>query len=88
MFVNAQKIKNVPGRIADVKGSEWIANLLRSGLLTESFIPEKDVRELREHTRYRKSIVCETSNQKNRVKIFLQSCGFKLSTFISDFFGA
>lgn len=88
LLVNAQKIKNVPGRKTDVKDSEWIANLLRSGLLTGSFIPEKDVRELRELTRYRKSIVYETSNQKNRIEKFLQSCGFKLSTFMSDVFGA
>ena len=67
---------------------EWIASLLRSGLLSGSFIPEKEVRELRDLTRYRKSIVHEVSNQKNRIEKFLQSCGFKLSTFMSDVFGA
>lgn len=88
LLVNAQKIKNVPGRKTDVKDSEWIASLLRSGLLSGSFIPEKEVRELRDLTRYRKSIVHEVSNQKNRIEKFLQSCGFKLSTFMSDVFGA
>lgn len=88
LLVNAQKIKNVPRRKTDVKDSEWIASLLRSGLLSGSFIPEKDVRELRELTRYRKSIVYEVSSQKNRIEKFLQSCGFKLSTFMSDVFGA
>ncbi len=78
----------MPGRKTDVKDSEWIASLLRSGLLSGSFIPEKEVRELRDLTRYRKSIVHEVSNQKNRIEKFLQSCGFKLSTFMSDVFGA
>ncbi len=88
LLVNAQKIKNVPGRKTDVKDSEWIASLLRSGLLTGSFIPEKEVRELRELTRYRKSIVHQVSSQKNRIEKFLQSSGFKLSSFMSDVFGA
>lgn len=87
MLVNAQRIKNVPGRKTDVKDSEWIASLLRSGLLSGSFIPEKEIRELRDLTRYRKCMVHEVSTQKNRIEKFLQSCGFKLSTFMSDVFG-
>lgn len=87
LLVNAQRIKNVPGRKTDVKDSEWIASLLRSGLLTGSFIPERKTRELRELTRYRKSMVQEVSSQKNRIEKFLQGCGFKLSTFMSDVFG-
>ncbi len=88
MLVNAQSIKNVPGRKTDVKDSEWIASLLRAGLLSGSFIPDKDIRELRDLTRYRKNMVHEVSTQKNRIEKFLQSNGFKLSTFISDVFGA
>jgi len=87
MLVNAQRIKNVPGRKTDVKDSEWTASLLRSGLLSGSFIPEKEIRELRDLTRYRKCMVHEVSTQKNRIEKFLQSCGFKLSTFMSDVFG-
>lgn len=87
LLVNAQRIKNVPGRKTDVKDSEWIAGLLRAGLLTGSFIPDKEIRELRELTRYRKKMVEEVSTQKNRIEKFLQSSGFKMSTFMSDVFG-
>lgn len=88
LLVNAQRIKNVPGRKTDVKDSEWIAGLLRSGLLSGSFIPDRKIRELRELTRYRKSMVQEASSQKNRIEKYLQGCGFKLSSFMSDVFGA
>ena len=66
---------------------EWIASLLRAGLLQGSFIPSEKVRELRELTRYRKNIVEEVTSQKNRIEKYLQSCGFKLSTFLTDIFG-
>ncbi|HAP31599.1 MAG TPA: hypothetical protein DCQ14_00880 [Firmicutes bacterium] len=50
-------MKNVPGKKTDMRDSEWIATLLRAGLLRSSFVPEKSIRELRHLTRYRKSIV-------------------------------
>ncbi len=52
LVVNAQHIKAVPGRKTDVKDSEWIANLLRHGLLNGSFIPKREQRELKELVRY------------------------------------
>jgi transposase len=55
ILVNAQHIKNVPGRKTDVKDSEWIADLLRHGLLKASFVPGRDARELKELVRYKKS---------------------------------
>lgn len=70
------------------KYAEWFATLLRAGLLNGSFIPAKDIRELRQLTRYRKSVISDVTSQKNRVKKFLQSSGFRLSTFLSDIFGA
>jgi len=85
--VNAQHMKNVPGKKTDIKDAEWIASLLRSGLLAGSFIPPQDVRELRQMTRYRKTIVQDISTQKNRIEKTLQQAGFKLSTFLSDVFG-
>lgn len=87
MVVNARHMRNVPGKKTDMKDAEWIAQLLRSGLLDASFVPSRPVRELRELTRYRKTMVEEISSQKNRVEKFLQSTGFKLSTFCSDVFG-
>jgi transposase len=87
MVVNARHMKNVPGRKTDVKDSEWIATLLRSGLLKASFIPSKVIRELRKLTRYRKNVVHDISSQKNRIEKHLQAAGFRLSVFLSDIFG-
>lgn len=87
IVANARHMKNVPGKKTDIKDSEWIATLLRAGLLRGSFIPSEKVRELRELTRYRRNIVEEVTSQKNRIEKYLQSYGFKLSTFLTDIFG-
>ena len=88
VVVNARHMKNVPGKKTDMKDAEWIATLLRAGLLNSSFVPAKEIRELRHLTRYRKSIISDITSQKNRIEKFLQSSGFRLSTFLSDIFGA
>ncbi len=88
LVVNARHMKNVPGRKTDMRDAEWIATLLRAGLLRGSFIPEKAIRELRHLTRYRKSIVHDITAQKNRIDKFLQSSGFRFTAFLSDAFGA
>ncbi len=88
LVVNARHMKNVPGRKTDMRDAEWIATLLRAGLLKGSFIPKKEIRELRHLTRYRKSIVYDITSQKNRVDKFLQSSGFRFAAFLSDTFGA
>lgn len=88
VVANARHIKNVPGKKTDKRDAEWIAELFRAGLLNSSFIPSKEVRELRDVVRYRKSIIRDITSQKNRIEKFLQSSGFRLSTFISDIFGA
>lgn len=84
LVVNAQHMKSLPGRKTDVKDAEWIAQLLRHGLLTASFIPYRNQRELRELVRYRRSIIEERARQHNRIqKVFRRSkhqawfCGFK-----------
>jgi transposase len=66
ILVNAQHMKAVPGRKTDVKDSEWLADLLRHGLLQASFIPPAPIRELRELTRYRKTLVQERASEINR----------------------
>lgn len=88
IVANARHMKNVPGKKTDMKDAEWIATLLRAGLLNRSFIPKKDIREVRDLTRYRISVISDITSQKNRIEKFLQSCGFRLSSFISDIFGA
>ena len=88
LVVNARHMKNVPGRKTDMRDAQWIATLLRAGLLKGSFIPDKAFRELRHLTRYRKSIVHDITAQKNRIDKFLQSSGFRFTAFLSDAFGA
>lgn len=88
LVVNARHMKNVPGRKTDMRDAQWIATLLRAGLLKGSFIPDKAFRELRHLTRYRKSIVHDITAQKNRIDKFLQSSGFRFTAFLSDTFGA
>ena len=87
LVVNARHMKNVPGKKTDMRDSEWISILLRAGLLNASFIPEKRIREFHDLNRYRKSIIRDITSQKNRIEKFLQSSGFRLSSFISDILG-
>lgn len=68
MVVNAQHIKGVPGRKTDVKDAERIANLVRHGLVKESYIPNRDQRELREITRYRQEVIEERARELNRIQ--------------------
>jgi transposase len=87
LVVNARHMKNVPGKKTDIKDAEWIASLLRAGLLRGSFVPSKEVREFRQLTRYRKNIVHDICKQKNRIEKTLQMACVKLSSFLTDIFG-
>lgn len=87
MVVNAKHIKNVPGRKTDVKDSEWIAQLLRKGLLKASFIPPRPIRELRDLTRYRKKLVHARTAERNRIQKFLEDANIKAGSVLSDLFG-
>jgi transposase len=86
-LANAQRIKNVPGRKTDVSDAEWIAKLLRHGLIEKSFVPPEDIRELRDLTRLRKKWMGHMTSEKNRIQKVLESSNIKLSTVISDVFG-
>jgi transposase len=87
LVVNAQHIKHVPGRKTDVKDAEWIASLLRHGLLRGSFIPPRDQRELRELIRYRRSLIDERAREVNRIQKVLEGANIKLSSVASDILG-
>lgn len=87
VLANAREIKNLPGRKTDVKDSEWIAQLLRSGLINKSFVPEEPIRDLRDLTRYRKKLVYSINTEKNRVHKILQDCNIKITSYITDIFG-
>ena len=87
ILANAQRIKNVPGRKTDVKDAEWIAQLLRSGLIEGSFVPPVEIRDLRDLTRYRKKLLQDTTQEKNRIHKVLQDAHIKITTYMSDIFG-
>ena len=87
IIVNAQHMKAVPGRKTDTKDAVWIADLLKHGLLKASFIPNKEQRELREISRYRKSLVEERSREINRLEKTLEGANIKLSTVVKSLNG-
>ena len=77
-------IKAVPGRKTDVKDSEWLADLLRHGLLRPSFIPPPPIRVLRDLTRYRKTLVELRTQEINRVHKVLETANIKLGAVRSQ----
>jgi transposase len=87
LLVNARHVKAVPGRKTDVKDAEWIADLLRHGLLRASFVPERTQRELREMVGYRRSLVGEQAREKNRIQKVLEGANIKLQGTVSDVLG-
>ena len=87
ILVNAQHMKAVPGHKTDVKDSEWLADLLRHGLLAASFIPPKPIRDLRDLVRSRKTLVQQRAQAINRVQKVLETANIKLSSVASDVLG-
>jgi transposase len=87
LVVNAAHIKAVPGRKTDVRDAEWIADLLRHGLLRASFIPDRPQRELRELTRYRTTLIQERANEVNRLQKVLEGANIKLASVATDILG-
>ena len=87
LLVNARHVKAVPGRKTDVRDCEWLADLLRHGLLKASFIPPLEIRELRELTRYRQTLVKEQAAIANRVERIIESGNIKLGQVASDVLG-
>jgi transposase len=86
-LVNAHHIKQVPGRKTDVKDAEWIAQLLQYGLLSKSFIPPPEVRNLRDLTRQRTQIVRDRATVANRIQKVLEDANIKLASVASDVLG-
>ncbi len=88
LLVNAREVKAVPGRKTDVRDCEWLADLLRHGLLRASFIPPAHIRGLRELTRHRQSLVRELAAVANRVQKLIESANIKLAQVASDALGS
>jgi transposase len=87
LIVNAHFIKHVPGRKTDMGDSEWLAVLARFGLVRGSFIPPKDLRELRLISRYRRKVAQMLSSETNRMHKVLDDGGVKLGAVVSDING-
>ncbi len=85
--VNARHVKQVPGRKTDVKDSQWLARLARYGLLKGSFIPPKDLRDLRLVARYRTKMQRLLSSETNRLHKILDDAGVRLGNVVSDING-
>lgn len=85
--LNARHLKGVPGRKTDVCDAEWICRLLEHGLVRPSFVPPKEIRELRDLTRYRRTQIEERSREAQRLDKVLQDAGIKLSSVATDVLG-
>jgi len=86
-LLNAQHLRNVPGRKTDVQDSAWICQLVEHGLVRASFVPPRPIRELRDLTRYRKAQIEERSREVQRLDKVLQDAGIKLSSVASKTLG-
>ncbi len=84
---NAGHMKNVPARKTDVKDAQWIADLVRHGMIQSSFVPPKWQRHLRDLVRYRRSLVEDQASERNRLMKMLELGNIKLSTVVSNVFG-
>lgn len=87
VVVNAQHLKGVPGRKTDVRDAEWLAECFQLGLLRASFIPPAPVRELRDLTRYRTSLIRERARTANRLQKVLEDANIKLASVATDIQG-
>jgi len=87
IVVNAQHIRNVPGRKTDVKDCEWISDLLRHGLLRPGYVPPRDIRGLRDLSRYRRKLAQAQAGERNRLIKVLETAGIKLAGVASNVFG-
>src|SRR5580700_3292279 len=87
VVANAAHIKAVPGRKTDVKDAQWIADLLRHGLLRASYVPSREQRDLRELTRHRSSLAGKRAQASNELQKALESANIKLQSVVSDITG-
>ena len=87
LLTNPRHMKAVPGPKTDVTDADWITNLLRHGLLTSSYVPERAQRQLRELTRYRTTLVRERTAEANRLQKTLEGANINLASVAADILG-
>lgn len=86
-LVNARHVKQVPGRKTDVGDAAWLARLAEVGLLRGSFIPPREIRELRDLTRYKKRLIQDRTREGQRVEKVLEDTGIKMQAVASRTLG-
>jgi transposase len=87
LVANAEHVKAIAGRKTDVRDAEWLATLLRYGLLKASFIPEREQREVRDITRYRTALLQDRGRAVNRLQKTLEGANIKLASVLTDITG-
>lgn len=87
LVLNPEHVKGMKGRKTDMNDAEWLANLVRHGLVRGSFVPPKPIRELRDLTRYRRTLVENQGSERRRLIKLLEAADVKLAGVISDIFG-
>ena len=87
LLANAQQVKALPGRKTDQKDSQWLADLLMHGLLKNSFVPSRVIRDLRDLTRSRARLAQWHGTIANRIQKVLEDANIKLSSVASDVLG-
>ena len=88
ILTNPEQVKALRGKKTDPNDSRWLASLLRHGLVQGSFIPPRDIRELRGLTRRRRTLVGDGTAERNRVQKVLEDANVKLGNVLSDVFWA
>lgn len=88
ILANPQQVKNLRGHKTDMKDCQWLAHLLRHGMIRPSYIPSREIRELRELTRRRKQLIRTGAAERNRVQKVLEEANVKIGNVLSDVFGA
>jgi transposase len=87
LLCNATHVKNVPGRKTDMADAQWLCQLLECGLLRASFVPPKPIRELRELTRRRRTLIEDRKREVQRLHKTLEDTGIKLDCVVTDVLG-
>ncbi|WP_411285912.1 IS110 family transposase [Lapillicoccus sp.] len=87
LLVNARHVKNLPGRKSDVSDAAWLAQLGAHGLVRGSFVPPEPIRQLRDLTRTRTTVVRQRAKEIQRLEKLLEDAGIKLSSVASDISG-
>jgi transposase len=87
VVANARHVKNVPGRKTDPQDADWLARLLRHGLLQASFVPPAPIRDVRDLTRMRRKTIEMAARVRNRAQKVLEASGIKLGSVVTDVFG-